>query len=398
MSIGSTGDRLYESEQVSFGRNCVATYTASNILQHPSVRLTQGGLILVAILRGGDYDVSGLAGCGVGIAHGLAMCGFGDRLLEAAQTLSRQELTGFLNAWRQDLRAELQTNARGYIGRKYPSVAKSVTDDFPDVDVLFLYVHPITSETIRPSPTPDRFWMDWEREPQLDVIARLCRFYFGWSHAQLIVNRLHSAVWPGVVLRALRYVALSSDRENASRSDDSHRTSVISNTCAYQDRVLHVSWSMIAGRFSSVQIVFRDDRHSVNVVKPVNDYGTPLFIKIHRARRHPSTSGILEYRVDVDTTYFGLLCGLDPDHLKGNSGVRSSACDESANCTVDAEYRKQEMPRKNAYNTVRMWLPATMVQRAEPRLVAQIGRNGAAIRSNVRLQALNSKWKTLDNR
>ena len=138
-------------------------YTSANILAHPSVQLTRGGLILIGLLSGGDYHQAGLPRCGPGIAHGLAKCGFGDELLKAAHSLSRDELPDFLTMWREDLRAELHTNARGHLGSKKPSLAKVVPDMFPNIDVLLSYTNPIISTmdtgTRRThTPTPTTSW------------------------------------------------------------------------------------------------------------------------------------------------------------------------------------------------------------------------------------------------
>ena len=68
--------------------NHVMTYASSDILSHEDIQLTQGGLVLIGVLRGGDYS-DGLHGCGVQTAHGLAKAGFGDTLLHAARTMSQ---------------------------------------------------------------------------------------------------------------------------------------------------------------------------------------------------------------------------------------------------------------------------------------------------------------------
>ena len=65
------------------------TYTSSAIASNPTVALSQDGLILIALLRGGDYDTVGLPNCGPNVAHALARCGFGESLLNAARTLGK---------------------------------------------------------------------------------------------------------------------------------------------------------------------------------------------------------------------------------------------------------------------------------------------------------------------
>jgi hypothetical protein len=47
----------------------------------------------------------------------------------------------FLPTWREKLRLELRTDSHGYIARKCPSLAESVSDDFPDVGALHQSSH-----------------------------------------------------------------------------------------------------------------------------------------------------------------------------------------------------------------------------------------------------------------
>lgn len=87
----------------------------------------------------------GISGCGVQIACKLAHYGLGDSLFNAARALSRSQLRDFLCDWRHDLRHELQHDTKGYLGRTYRCLARKIHDDFPSVDVVYLYVHPLTS-------------------------------------------------------------------------------------------------------------------------------------------------------------------------------------------------------------------------------------------------------------
>ncbi|KAJ7503000.1 PIN domain-like protein, partial [Mycena galericulata] len=94
-------------------------YTATQIER--KLGLSHGGLLLMAILIGGDYDQRGLVGCSEHVAYTLARRGLGDPLLLAAQTLGSTELHTFLHVWRCALRQEL-TGALGSlsIGTEVP--------------------------------------------------------------------------------------------------------------------------------------------------------------------------------------------------------------------------------------------------------------------------------------
>ncbi|KAH9032774.1 hypothetical protein EDB85DRAFT_2289635 [Lactarius pseudohatsudake] len=187
--------------------NHSTVYTSADILVHPSVQLTRGGLILIGLLSGGDYHPAGLARCGTGIAHRLAKCGFGDELLKATQSLTRDELPDFLTTWREDLRSELRTNSRGHLGSKKPSLAKAVPDAFPDIDVLLSYTNPIISATDA-SVCHTHTLPRWEREPDLARLAHFCELRFEWGLKDIIIKRFRTILWPSIVLRALRRSAL----------------------------------------------------------------------------------------------------------------------------------------------------------------------------------------------
>ena len=165
--------------------NHVTIYKSKDFLR-PDINLTHGGLILIAILSGGDYHQAGLPRCGPNIAHGLAECGFGDSLLHAAQTMSRDELVVFLSTWRQDIGDELRTNSRGIIGRKNPALANSVPENFPDTDILFSYTNPITSES---EGKAHNINFVWNRKLDLGRIAHICKLYFEWGIRDIIIKR-----------------------------------------------------------------------------------------------------------------------------------------------------------------------------------------------------------------
>ncbi|KAK7016622.1 PIN domain-like protein [Favolaschia claudopus] len=101
----------------------VTIYASTALASHPSVQLTRGGIFLLAPMHGGDYDTIGLPKCGMGLAHGLARCGFGDALLGATQTMNDADLSQFLVGWREAVREELATNARGYLKSKHKLLA-----------------------------------------------------------------------------------------------------------------------------------------------------------------------------------------------------------------------------------------------------------------------------------
>ena len=340
--------------------NHSTVYTSADILAHPSVQLTRGGLILIGLLSGGDYHQAGLPRCGPRIAHGLTKCGFGDSLLEATQSLSREELPKFLTTWREDLRDELHTNVHGHLGSKKPSLAKAVPDSFPNVDILLSYTNPIISATdtgAHRTYTPPR----WEREPDLGKLAHVCELHFEWGLKDVIIKRFRTIVWPSIVLRALRRSALESAAERESRAERD------------QD-VLGTPSKLLARHFSSIGFGVH------NTGEDEDGNLQDLIVKIHRSRTHAYTDNILEYRVEVAPAQLvrlasagiqGLRKPADAtyDVLPSESEDESSGGDPDVRDTGRKRKKCHAGPPPEPDSHLRMWMPACMVCPALPELV-----------------------------
>lgn len=109
-------------------------YTMDSI--HHLLSLTLGGLLLFALLSGGDYS-NGISGCGRMVALGLARCGFGDQLLEAIE--KDEDPAIFSPRLRGLICAELRDNHQGKLGTRHPSLAAKFPDNFPDPKIVRLY-------------------------------------------------------------------------------------------------------------------------------------------------------------------------------------------------------------------------------------------------------------------
>ena len=102
--------------------------------------LDTDGMILVALLSGGDYDQDGVAGFGPGLACEIARAGFGEDLLEH---IRNNDEVG-LSEWRERLQYELESNESGYFKRKHKTL--KVPDAFPDRTLLRYYTNPAVSK------------------------------------------------------------------------------------------------------------------------------------------------------------------------------------------------------------------------------------------------------------
>lgn len=103
--------------------------------------LDREGMVLVALMSGGDYLPEGVPGCGVKVACEAARAGFGRRLCR----IKRAD-AGALRAWREDLARELRTNEGGFFRVRHRALA--IPEDFPDVEVLRYYTHPVVSQDV----------------------------------------------------------------------------------------------------------------------------------------------------------------------------------------------------------------------------------------------------------
>ncbi|KAF8236457.1 hypothetical protein L208DRAFT_1526369 [Tricholoma matsutake] len=177
----------------------VAAYFSHSVQNSDTVALTQGSLILIALLAGGNYD-SGVPGIGAVIAYGLARCGFGDTLIDATRDQDQTGFQNFLDGWQQDLHLELSTNARGLLGCHYDRLVPNITDTFPSPVILKHYLHPITSGSNANERSAAPWWLC---EPALRLITSFCTEHLGWDINTGILKWSHANLWDGVCFRML---------------------------------------------------------------------------------------------------------------------------------------------------------------------------------------------------
>ncbi|KKY37285.1 putative flap structure-specific endonuclease [Diaporthe ampelina] len=101
--------------------------------------LDREGMVLVALMSGGDYIPEGVPGCGVKVACEAAKAGFGKRLCRIKR--SDQDA---LRKWRGDLMRELRTNESKFFRTKHKAL--TIPDEFPSMEVLRYYTHPVVSQ------------------------------------------------------------------------------------------------------------------------------------------------------------------------------------------------------------------------------------------------------------
>lgn len=270
----------------------------------PDLGLDTDGLIFVAMLVGGDYDVNGLGGCGPKIAIALAQAGLGSKLVTGFRkhckitghdpdskmpTVSASTLwRGFVKEWLAEAQEELETNKQGFLSRREAKLArseafKSILSTDESLEVLASYIHPVTTWSLmdepgtseeaprsRP-PTKLKF-----RKPNVTAMASFAQRTFAWG-PKATVGRLRNVAWKGLLLRELL--------EDAG---------YIENRSSRLDRVLSSE----------------EDEEEAST----RSSGDSHLLAIRSERRHASTGSLLEYRVEWDPSRYARLAekGIDP--------------------------------------------------------------------------------------
>ncbi|KAL6304644.1 PIN domain-like protein [Sparassis latifolia] len=187
----------------------VHAFRQCTINAHSVISLSRGGLVLVALLCGGDYDENGLRRCRPQTALAIMHYGLGESLCDAAVVLGNNEteLSAFLSGWRDRLRSILSTDPDNHLGRRHIALSNSVPDSFPDVAVLRAYLSPSTSANISHLPAHPL-------PVDLAKLGTFCELHFGWGTKSGIVKHVREWLWPGMALKLLVAEAVAYDRRH----------------------------------------------------------------------------------------------------------------------------------------------------------------------------------------
>lgn len=127
-------------------------------LRQGETGLDREGMVLVALMSGGDYIPEGVPGCGVKVACEAAKAGFGKRLCRIKRSDS-----GALQQWREELMRELRTNESKFFRVKHKAL--TIPENFPDVEVLRYYTHPVVSQAA----TVERLRREFPSKKEIDI-------------------------------------------------------------------------------------------------------------------------------------------------------------------------------------------------------------------------------------
>ncbi|KAI1495402.1 hypothetical protein F5X99DRAFT_403698 [Biscogniauxia marginata] len=134
--------------------------------------LDREGMVLVALMSGGDYLPEGIPGAGVKLACEAARAGFGKSLCR----LKRSD-TSELASWKEWLIFELRHNESGFFRTRHKAL--KVPDSFPNMDILRYYTHPVVS----PASTLDKLRQQtWEKPLDIVGLREFVQETFDWSY------------------------------------------------------------------------------------------------------------------------------------------------------------------------------------------------------------------------
>ncbi|EED79402.1 predicted protein, partial [Postia placenta Mad-698-R] len=359
----------------------VMVFSAEALRNHPEVQMTRGGLVLFALLSGGDYD-KGLNHFGPQIAHGLARLGFGDRLLEAYERQSGRNMTHFLSQWRAEINVELHTNAHKLLRCPYPSL--SIPEDFPDMDVLRNYINPVCSASVGHQGGGA---LRDNGDLSIPRLAAFCEDHFGeWGHRSGILKRFRNVIWEASVIRVLRRAALEADELEKTKRIRAERTDTAIRGVLQLPTTEGVGTpaSLVKKYLSPAEV---DHRAAIFVQRNNNPAPLagaepdmyPMIRKILSARHHVSTDNLLEYRVEVDPRQLVALAesGIKGKHREpaGLANVSDDDSneddDEDATSSQGTNRRKRKKIKApvDPQSMMRLWIPACMMRQVHPELV-----------------------------
>ncbi|PLB53220.1 hypothetical protein P170DRAFT_404162 [Aspergillus steynii IBT 23096] len=158
----------------------VTCYRMGDGEKNPSVaKLDRAGMILFAMLSGGDYLPSGVPKCGNKLAAEIARAGFGADLLEIINS-NRASLETQLSEWRERLQYELEENESGYFTTKHKAVR--VPESFPDKTILSYYAKPVVSTQSDISSLRSRLVNAWDQDLNPLELRTFAANAFEWNY------------------------------------------------------------------------------------------------------------------------------------------------------------------------------------------------------------------------
>lgn len=176
-------------------------------------RLDSEGMVLVALMSGGDYIPAGVPRCGIKVACEAARAGFGRDLCR----LSKDDVVGF-RQWRERLNYELETNESKLFRVKHKAL--KIPENFPDMAVLGYYTSPAVSSSDKLRRLSSE--ISWNGEVDVLGLQKFVAEAFEW-HYLSGAHKFVRGLAPALLVRRL----CASANPSASSSDMNEKSTII---------------------------------------------------------------------------------------------------------------------------------------------------------------------------
>ncbi|POS86786.1 hypothetical protein EPUL_002563 [Erysiphe pulchra] len=165
--------------------------------------LDREGMILIALMSGGDYNTEGIPGCGIKLACEAARAGFGKSLCQIA----RSDAAGY-KLWRENLSREINTNSSKLFKTKHNKL--KIPENFPDKEILGYYTHPIVSNAAKILRLREE--IQWHGKVDVPGLRRFVAEAFEWTYKPGAIKFIRGLA-PALLVHKLRLRGDATDIE-----------------------------------------------------------------------------------------------------------------------------------------------------------------------------------------
>ncbi|KAI0428192.1 hypothetical protein F5Y09DRAFT_8094 [Xylaria sp. FL1042] len=203
--------------------------TPTHVSMYDTQELGQGasgldreGMVLVALMSGGDYLPEGIPGAGVKLACEAARAGFGKSLCQL-----KRSNTSELASWKEWLTYELRHNESGFFRTRHKAL--TIPDDFPNIEILRYYTHPVVS----PAKTLNRLkQQSWDRQIDVQGLREFVRETFDWSYRTGAIKFIRVLAPSLLVRKIMQCGADSSDTSGETNTIEKEITELVRSITA----------------------------------------------------------------------------------------------------------------------------------------------------------------------
>jgi holliday junction resolvase YEN1 len=208
LMFGSTATLRDWSKEGTKGNN---TSSHVNVLRaeetFTNTGLDSDGMILVALLSGGDYNTEGIPGFGPSLACEVARAKFGTELLQ----LMRNGDADGVREWRERLQYELETNESGYFRKRHKTI--KIPNNFPDSTIFGYYTDPAVSSSEQLQRVSSKCAEIWDADIDVSALRLYVAERFGWRYkagAKKLIRTLAPSLLANRLRRGMKNTSITS--------------------------------------------------------------------------------------------------------------------------------------------------------------------------------------------